>query len=310
MPYIFFILVLTYAIFHNQHINSITPEPNGQESCAQNETALFQEIIKELNSNDLTSNATFSYLNTLLDHFSKAHKDHSDMRSAIKLFHNRSKRLEYTNAYKISEFLDRLPNNLRSYMTPQQYKGSLTFYDETTFDRFTGQVRSMLVTDFSTQFDLFKKDPELFVAKIAQKIARNAQEEIDIELLRSTVIRFLELSIGKLIWSPKDSEKTWDSVKHISKQLSNLVEANIINDLDDLDDLFWSLIHRYCYFLDLTGSILPNNFYAYIKNDINNSRLLLFTLEEQDEFIKPKIEYLKITLAKAEANTHKVREVK
>ena len=70
------------------------------------------------------------------------------------------------------------------------------------------------------------------------------------------------------------------------------MEHHIINDLDDLDDLLWTLIHRFCYFLDIVRPELPSAFYEQIKDDLTNQQLALLTIEEQEPLIEPKNSYL------------------
>jgi len=108
------------------------------------------------------------------------------------------------------------------------------------------------------------------------------------ELLRQMLIRFLEVGLNKLVWSPKEADKSWESVKTMSHQLAALMEYNIINDLNDLDELYWSLLHRYRYFIELHSTDLSLSFYQQVKADIMNKNLMLLELEEQETFIESK----------------------
>ena len=65
------------------------------------------------------------------------------------------------------------------------------------------------------------------------------------------LVDFLEIAMAKLIWSPEEHEKIWENVKAISRQLEVLIQHNILNDANDLDDLYWTLIHRFCFFLEI-----------------------------------------------------------
>ena len=106
------------------------------------------------------------------------------------------------------------------------------------------------------------------------------------------LFRFLDIALSKLIWNAQEPEQIWDSFKTITKNLENLMEHHIINDLDDLDDLLWTLIHRFCYFLDIVRPELPSAFYEQIKDDLTNQQLALLTIEEQEPLIEPKNSYL------------------
>jgi hypothetical protein len=98
-------------------------------------------------------------------------------------------------------------------------------------------------------------------------------------------------------------EKSWTQVKHIAEQLASLLDNNIIDDTNDLDDLYWSLLTRYCYFIELTATDNAPSFYSYIKKDIAHSSLLFLELPEQDTFIESKLSYMQRTLATAEASS-------
>ena len=127
------------------------------------------------------------------------------------------------------------------------------------------------------------------------------EEEVTVEQLRQTVIRFLEIAISKLVWSPEDEIQTWDSVKKIASQLANLMEYNIIDDINDIDDLFWSLIHRYCFLLNISAVDMPLSFYEKIQEDLAAQQPLLLALEEQEDFIESKSACLYRTLATSKA---------
>lgn len=224
---------------------------------------------------------------------------------------NMLKAAPYVNAYAALDMIEKLPHLIDPYVT--HYKFRSIFNHDNLFsldpiDRFKKTINSMLFKKFSINFDLFKSDPEIFLDQLSEDIAQVAQEEVSMQQLKQTTIRFLEVALSKLIWSPNDQTKTWDNVKSVSNQLAALLEANIVEDLDALDDLYWTLIHRYCFFIDLTSTSLNVETYDQIKNDITNSQLLLFETEEQQEYMESKAECLSRTVllgkAKKEAYNH------
>ena len=117
-------------------------------------------------------------------------------------------------------------------------------------------------------------------------------DDISAQELRHTTVRFLEVGLNKLVWHPEEYDKIWTNVKTISRQLEALMEHAIIDDANDLDDLFWTLIHRFCYFLDLSHHALPTKFFEAIKNDIATDQLLLVELEEQEALITSKRDHV------------------
>lgn len=126
--------------------------------------------------------------------------------------------------------------------------------------------------------------------------------------LRKTLLVFLEMNISKLVWSPEDGKDTWESVKTIAHNITRLIEHNVIDDPDDLNDLFITLIERYCFFLDITSADLSLDFYQTVKKDISSQSLLLLELEEQEDYITSKSEILLHSLTKAEAGARAYKQ--
>jgi hypothetical protein len=254
-------------------------------------TSFIEEIIEELNSVSCNGDQSLQYLQRVMEFCALHKKDYGSLKGIFKLFSNRYKGVEYVNAHRLSCFLDSVHHYLPKCGHPPCHTTILN--DPTSFDRFTKTVKTQLIQDFSTRFHEFKIDPELFITSLAQKITQQAEQEMELAHMQHTVVRLLEIAIGKTIWSPYDQQKTWESVQHLSKQLVLLLEENIIGDVDALDDLLWSLIHRYCYFLELTGSLLTSEFYKTVLDDIDSKNLLISLVEEQDDLLKPKKLFLK-----------------
>ncbi|QQR62235.1 hypothetical protein IPH25_02200 [bacterium] len=297
-------LILIFSTFHDTSAEDCNQEPIKINTVQQNETQKEQNfflntIIRELNSDNLNSTHTLAYTSQLLEQCAINKKDRSEMKDVLKLFHNRCKRVEYINPESLSTFLNSLPKYLSSYMyTGQSDQSLITFYDETMFDQFNKRMNNLLLNSFSKKFDQFKLSPELFLSNIAKQIAQHAQTEVEIEQLRQTTLRFLETNIGKLIWSPKNAEKTWQSLTKLSKELTTLLEKNIILEVDDLNDLLWSLTNRYCYFLELAGAMMPEDFYISSLEKLKENSMIISRVEEQNEYITSKTDYLKNALEK------------
>jgi hypothetical protein len=261
--------------------------------------SFIEEIIEELNSISCNGDQSLQYLQRIMEFCALHKKDYGSLKGIFKLFSNRYKGVEYVNAHHMNNFLHSLYLNIPQCGNPPRHTTILN--DPTSFDRFTKTIKTQLIQDFSTRFHEFKIDPELFIGTLAQKITQQAEQEMDLVQMQHTIVRLLEIAIGKTIWSPYDQQKTWENVQHLSKQLVLLLEENIIDDVDALDDLLWSLLHRYCYFLELTGSLLSPEFYKIVLHDIDNKKLLISVVEEQDELLKPKVLFLKEKVLTAQA---------
>ncbi|MGB8367116.1 MAG: hypothetical protein WCD44_02045, partial [Candidatus Babeliales bacterium] len=230
----------------------------------------------------------------------------------VRLFSNILKGSEFVNAFQFSDtLLEQLPAALKNYFIVkkvEKYLSNKALYDADMLDRFKEIVNTMLYTKFSSEFEIFKKSPGDFLDILSDEVVQFAEEEMNVEQLRQSIIRFLEISLNKLVWSSEEEEKTWQSVKNISRQLATLMDTNVLVDINDLDDLFWTLIYRYCYFLELSGGNLSVEFYEKVKNDIAGQELLFLELEEEDNFFESKTSYLTRSLLQAEAKSRAYRK--
>ncbi len=217
--------------------------------------------------------------------------------SVIRMFINKEKTTAYISAYAFSDMLEYLPT-LKAYC--------LTCSEQTLFDQAKDIIKDILYSFFLTKFSFFKTDPDEFFTEISEEIVATLHQQnvmhsnVEKEELRQTLIRFLEIGLMKLIWSPEDQEDIWDSVKKIADQLTKLYESNIINE-DELDDLFKSLLESFNKFLELAGSELSLEVLNSIKEDISSGELLLFELDEQEDFLETKAERLACAIMHTEA---------
>jgi hypothetical protein len=240
-----------------------------------------------------------SDMNALIMHGKNTNKNRAFHQAVFRLFHNGLKSSMYVNANALTKLLDTLPDMIHHHFI---------IYKQSLFTTLKQRIYESLVSAFSTQFSLFKQEPVNFLDRLSEEIIdiitkeENNQTDISISDLRKTVLLFLEGVIGKLIWSPVDAHETWESVKRISHQIERLAEYNIIDDPDDLNDLFITLIERYCLFLDINSDYLPSNLYAQIKQDISSRSLFMFELEEQEESIVSKAELMLRATLQAEAS--------
>ena len=165
----------------------------------------------------------------------------------------------------------------------------------------------MLYSRFISQFKSFKDNPVDFLDSLSHDIVTTIdQREITppadpthAEELRKVTLMFLETGLSRLIWNPADLDETWRSVKRIADDLSKLFDHNVIVDQEDLNDLFRTLIERYCLFIDITGADLPIDFFDRVKQDIEAQSLLFLDLEEEDD-VESKAERLMRSLVHAQ----------
>lgn len=239
----------------------------------------------------------FSHLKTFLSYASKSNQPRSYIESVLSLFRQKLKSTSYINAYAFIEFLDTMPSIIQPYFDEENEK-------KEKLDNIKNTIQDFLINNFE---DL-KENTEETLQNLSEKIyettlIKPSDKEIDISVtkLQHTVMLFLETALSKLVWSPYDQKEIWESVKHIANKLEDLLLHNIILDTDSLDELFWTLIYRFCYFLEIAGSEISINCYQLINNELTTQKSLFWTLKERELFITPKLKYLKYHLMQAEA---------
>lgn len=221
--------------------------------------------------------------------------------SVLRLFSNKLKGSPYVNAHAFAYVVERLPQLLNPYFVVAR---------DAEFEDVRAKINNLLYARFLNKFDAFKQNPNAFFEDLSQEIVDSLNNvnlevaDISMEELRKTALVFLEVGLGKLIWCPTDGLDTWKSVKTISDHLLKLSENNCLVDPDDMNDLNITLLERYCYFIDLAATNLPNNFFASIQQDMIKNPCKLFQLEEQESMIEPKLNRFKKALTLGQARKH------
>ncbi|HEV2600962.1 MAG TPA: hypothetical protein VGT41_01560 [Candidatus Babeliales bacterium] len=249
-----------------------------------------KEYADEVLPNDLDHVIQF------LQYGKQLHQPHSYVQHVMRLFANKLKSSTYINASVFCHALKQLPDLMQSYFVVAQRPELHTLQEN---------VNTLLYNSFLHKYSFFKANPSLFFNDLSQDIFSTLgihahEQEGVIADLRKTTLVFLEVALNKLIWNPEDGIDTWRSVKMIAEQLSVLMDHKIIHDFDDLNDLYITLVERYCLFVDIAATNLPHSFYVDIKQDLVMNNELLLKLEEQDTLITPKKDRLLATIFASE----------
>jgi len=240
----------------------------------------------------------FSCLLQLLEHGQRSKKDPLYFERVLRLFTRLSKEAPCINAYAFNDLIARMPSLLQQSTTLHAHTvlDNKTLLEMDIIDRFKGSVNSLLYTQFLNDYSGFKKDPDTFLEQVSDHISGILEEEWNVGQMRTILVRFLEVCLGKLAWSPDNYEQVWRSTKGIAHNLGTFTQQRIIEDVDDLDDMLWSLVYRFHFFLDLFGNNLPHEFYDMAGADIRNGKLLLTEIEEQQDWLVGKAEFLQNSL--------------
>jgi hypothetical protein len=216
----------------------------------------------------------------------------------IRLFYNKIKACELIDDTVILHVLDKMPTLLDRYFKPS---GDASPAKDLAFIQ--KQTENIILAKFTEHLPEFKEQPDTFITQLSKELATyfqneyrsqaaQQQENVSKERLRQLIIRFYDTAISKSIWNIKAPEGIWRSFTGIAYGLQLLGNHNIINHMDDLDDLLWTLTHRFCFFLDLTGASLPTTFYEEMEHDLQNKAVYFLEFKEQDAGITSKKEFL------------------
>jgi hypothetical protein len=268
----------------------------------------FALFLKETFNRDLYAKEFMPYsMHTHVEQFLRwAHQSgqpSTNAAASLRLFTNRMKAAPYMTVTPLISITQHLPASLNGYFGDAP--GSV-------FSSLKRLLKRLMFRAFNTHFEFFRSEPGQFFDTLSTDILHEIQasdlmqHEIDKEQLRFIVIRFLEIGISKLIWSPLDQEDVWHSFKRLSGALAQLEQNGIIIH-DDLNDLLTSLVERLVYFFEITGSDLSPETLAMIEQDLQSDLLTINNVAEQEEFLTRKSERIadavKATRAKLIART-------
>lgn len=225
--------------------------------------------------------------------------------SCMRLFYNNIKSCEIIDNTVLEQFSRATPDIFERYFeTKITPTGSLNLIRE--------NVEDLLLSQFNKRQQEIKSRPDVFISKVSyditnlvkSKLAVIRQEEEDHEFrekLRTMIIRFLDMAIGKTFWYTDSYQSIWPSFLSIADNLYMTGRRKIINDQDNLDELWHSLVTRFVWWLDVKGSELPVEFYKQIEDDLHNNVVFFLEVPEQDEGIIRKKDLLAEAVIKAKA---------
>jgi hypothetical protein len=306
MSYYVILSLLVYTLSSHSIIAQVFQEKDAvMPDHGDSITIIQQEFRNPAYAKDILPH-DFSHLSHLL---SVGHQQPPlYMRLILKSFTNMIKRSPYINAAAFSTLLETLPKQVMPYFSlpaSANYTTDAALYDVSFAERFPSTVNNLLYKKFSEEYESFRANPHTFLSATSNIITIIAQEEVVQEQLRQHVIRFCETALSKLMWNPEQQEQTWITTKHIAEQLAQLLEYNILDDTNDLEDLYLTLLTRYCYFVEIAATDMPPTFFAAIRNDLKSNNILLFALTEQDNIMESKLAYMQRTLLESETAAYR-----
>lgn len=231
---------------------------------------------------------SLSHMIQFLEYGQKSNQSEVFAVSVIRMFLQKIKAAPYVEAEVFCEFIPKFAKAITPYLVKKE-TGML--------EQMQIILKEKLSQIFSRYFSSFQKDPDSFMANVAQQIAIQTnqvvnQQHIEVEHLKKDILRFFEISSNKLMWSSKDDIQAWYNCNRLAHECQSCLSNNLFCNSDDLNDMYWSFIHRFCYFVDTFAVDLSKDFYAQVLHDVQTKPLALFCLAEQEDLMTSKKSHL------------------
>lgn len=258
---------------------------------AQGFSCFLKDVYNHPDYNSTVFPHDLAHVDQFLTHGKATKQPVAYAKSVLNLFSATSRRAPYINAFAFHTLLQTI--NQHKLLT--DYFGAPRASEHVLLQE---KINTLLYHRFMEQMPLqsTREQTQATCQALAQEIcellSNHHSNDSATQELRTALLIFLEIGLGKLIWSPDDGIATWQSVKDIADQVMALMEHNIITDIEDVNGLFIALLERYCFFLDVAGSSLPTSFYTAVKADIATSQITMLDVEEAESLIKTKKERL------------------
>lgn len=292
-----YILFISSLFIHTAHTRYTQPNTSHEQKFAQLHNDRLQQFMRTINFTkqglrcfirhvynaveypDFLAN-NFFHMTQFMQR--KTEIPRSYMQSVLRMFGNKIKQSMYVNPYALSELLDEMMPCI---------KGACCTITSLAYDNLHASIADTMHDTMLDQFEHLKRDPQAFFADLSHEIItlvggrHELNNDATLAELRSTLLLFLQTTLNKLIWDPNKGADAWLNVKLIADQLARYHEQGIIDDVDDLDDLYVTLLERFYLYLDLSHAELTDELIAQMRADVAAHNLLLFEIEHEEFFL-------------------------
>lgn len=214
-------------------------------------------------------------------------------RSVLKMYMNFVKQASFIDADHFLLVLKEL-STLFSDQTPDINLGILKFQPH----QYQNNLYNQLVSSFSTQYDFFKTAPQEFLQDVSKIITKDIKKTVEYNDFEQQYVRFLEIAYSKLLWNPLDIRESWSVVQETATLIQHQIDKKIIYDQNNIDDILWSLVTRYGYFVEMFSDDISVNILKKIKAEIDTTTSSLFAYDTKKN-THNKRDYLKRTFSTA-----------
>ncbi len=214
----------------------------------------------------------------------------------FKLFTDKIKACELVDYTVVEQIINYLPALVGHYFKEEAPTGNNDPLIQLLQTTIAGYIN--IIGPNFTQHKALSQNITADINMIVQEQLQNKEETMIARMrLRFMIMRFIDTLLSKVVWSQISYQSNWSSFLKIAHNLERLSMRGIIDHADDLDSLYWALVHRYCYFITLTGSFFPPAFYHEMEDDLDAGNVP-FLYHEQDA-VTPKIVVLQSAILQA-----------
>lgn len=207
----------------------------------------------------------------------------------VRLFNQKIKSSSYISAPALERFLTQVTPVIEFQFAQKPYN-------------IWQEFKSTLWTTFKKNFTFLQRHPDGFFEELSKQLERQVEANvISPERARSTLVRFCCASLDKTIWCAQDQEESWHCFKKLGSLIHTLHTKKIVPDELDVNDMYWSLIERYCFFLQLSGSQLSLKTCELMKQDLTAESIPWLRHKEQEVHTQTKTERLATAALETEA---------
>ncbi len=277
-------LVVTLGLIHIHNAKS-TDNQQAAQSASETLHSLYAPLVfypgsitrffeQVFNRPEYAQNVVPNDLSHFTQCFEYIHKKYKKNRYAkhiLRIFTHKLRAAPYVNATAYITMLDQLTPQVRELLDGSTDKLHAAWKIS---------INDVLYSTFFDHFEQFKASPQKFFEHIAGNITTtlanpgDVVDDVTAEEFQHYFVKFLDLGMGKLMWSAHDELKTWDYTKQIAERLGFLAQEGLISD-DDLYDLRDTLFERYCFILDVAAGDFKPSFFTDLRDTINGTTVAL-----------------------------------
>jgi len=225
--------------------------------------------------------------------------------TGMRLFYNKLKEIDVIDDTAALHLLDELPSGLATYFPMIR---TAPFQNE----RPSKIIENLILSQLTDHLSRSTQDSDEFfegirhlsdrIENFIQQQSPHQEAEMK-EMLRNQTTQFCELILNKVMWYPSAYEDIWENFLNLAHCVQLLGVNHIINHMDHIDNLLWTLVLRFKFFIEKCGSALPEELFTTMRHDIESGSVLFLEANELDAGITSKKEMLLRALAMAETKS-------